>query len=282
MPMKPEPIKVTENSHGREGETRYEHPAFGMVQFNRVHNSNTQRLYGSELEDHRTTVRLRIGRGYMMHHLGRDWYHGSSGLDLVEVELSAAQFAELLTTMNVSSGVPCTIRQANGEHVSDIPPDATTETQRTQNAFTKRMQGLRAKLKPRADEILKVISKLGAKAKREAEINLEVILQEIDKNIPFVLESIVESTTKVVSAAKHEVEAFMMHRITTAGIAALQGARGAIDALPGIDERSQKRLQASGTFACIVHGEVPAKEVYEAEGGGYGHADCWKHVDYKH
>lgn len=32
-------------------------------------------------------------------------------------------------------------------------------------------------------------------------------------------------------------------------------------------------------FKCIKCGDVPRRLTYEAEGGGYGHTDCWQRVD---
>lgn len=32
-------------------------------------------------------------------------------------------------------------------------------------------------------------------------------------------------------------------------------------------------------WRCVRCGKVERKDVYEAEGGGYGHADCWQRVE---
>lgn len=32
-------------------------------------------------------------------------------------------------------------------------------------------------------------------------------------------------------------------------------------------------------YRCKVHGKVPRQQVYEAEGGGFGHSNCWQGVE---
>ncbi len=42
--------------------------------------------------------------------------------------------------------------------------------------------------------------------------------------------------------------------------------------------RIMEAMTAEPLYECIEHGAVKAADVYEAEGGGYGHASCWKTV----
>ena len=80
-----------------DGKDRVTHPAFGMARFSRVSGDN--RLYGSAVR-HQHFISLCIMRGSYQHDLGRDWYHG--GEELIEVFLSASQFAEMLTCKAVA------------------------------------------------------------------------------------------------------------------------------------------------------------------------------------
>jgi hypothetical protein len=85
------------------------HPSFGMVSFSRCYGTN-RRLFQSHVKN-MTTVRLRIKQASVKHSLHQDHTYGEESL--IEVELSPAQFAELLTSMNVGDGVPCTINYVN-------------------------------------------------------------------------------------------------------------------------------------------------------------------------
>ena len=85
---------------------REKHKSWGMVGF--YHNFGSGReLFGSDVTNH-NTIRLTVKHAVKHRELGRDWTMGD---DIIcEVELSALQFAELLTNMNMGDGVPCTIK----------------------------------------------------------------------------------------------------------------------------------------------------------------------------
>ena len=85
---------------------REKHKSWGMVGF--YHNFGSGReLFGSDVTNH-NTIRLTVKHAIKHRELGRDWTMGD---DIIcEVELSALQFAELLTNMNMGDGVPCTIK----------------------------------------------------------------------------------------------------------------------------------------------------------------------------
>lgn len=80
--------------------------SWGMVGL--YHNYGGGReLFGSDVTNY-NTIRLTVKHAIKHRELGRDWTMGD---DMIcEVELSALQFAELLTNMNMGDGIPCTIR----------------------------------------------------------------------------------------------------------------------------------------------------------------------------
>lgn len=198
------------------------HPSYGMVGFTRIH-GRTSKLFGSVLEQHMTSILLRISRGVVYdpdshrHYLGRE--------ELIEVELSSAQFAELLTTMNMGSGVPCTIRHINGAGVEGPPEEELTEVERSQEIFNakaqKVAQGLRQGRKTAADILAK--KSLTKDDKKLLLDILETAEREVGANMPFLHECFQETTDKMVSSAKAEVDAFTTHTILVAGLKAIQG-----------------------------------------------------------
>ncbi len=87
------------------------HASWGMIGFYHTQGGERQ-LFGSDVSNH-NTIRLAIKHAKKHRELGRDWTMGD---DMIcEVELSALQFAELLTNMNVGDGVPCTIRYTKND-----------------------------------------------------------------------------------------------------------------------------------------------------------------------
>lgn len=201
---------------------KYEtHPSFGRVCFSRV-TGNPGQLFGSALDNHHNYITLSISRCEVEHHLNRDWYYDRD--ELIEVALSAAQFAELLTTMNSSPGTPCTITHLNGKTVERVP-QRDVEVKKVKDGFEKEMKGLAASLKTKRAKVADLLDKKTLnKADKEAIMNFcDKIIMETESNIPFALDSFAEASEKVTAQAKAEVEAFMTTAIHRAGLDALQG-----------------------------------------------------------
>src|SRR5690348_14260776 len=98
---------------------RSEHPSYGVCLAHRV-SGGRDVLFGSNIR-HSHTVRLTISRASKDWHLHEDWIHQEK--ELIEVEFSPVQWAELITNMNVCPGAPCTIRFIKGEGEVEPPPD---------------------------------------------------------------------------------------------------------------------------------------------------------------
>jgi len=193
-----------------------------MVRFSRIsHGPGPVRLFGSSIDKHLTTIRLSIYEGEMEHRLSGD--HCSGGAKIIEVELSATQFSELLTTMNMGHGVPCTIKFQQGEGGIESPPDLKNEAERIRDGFEEKMQDLGPVIDERIDNIMNALPKsLKASTRREIEIQLGCIRQELLSNAPFALEQFNRATDRVVATAKGEVEAFVTHAVVTTGLEELQ------------------------------------------------------------
>ena len=200
------------------------HPSYGHVQFSRVSIggglNRKHRLFGSAIDNHGTTVMLRVVEAERTHRHGTDWTHGT-GTMLVEAELSAAQFAELLTTMNVGTGVPCTIRFRQDTGITPDPPDLETEVDRSRETFKARMVGVGATIRPHLEKIAALTERLPNKTRIEVEREIGQVLQEIERNLPFFAEQFRETTEQVTVAAKAEIEAFTTHAVMLAGVRAL-------------------------------------------------------------
>lgn len=194
------------------------HPSYGLVQFNRVTGTGGGRLFGSHLADHHTTIRLQISKAAKSHDLSQNWFMPRG--QMIEVELSAAQFAELLTTMNYGSGVPCTIRRVNNEGVEPPPPESALEHEQIRKGFKKRMDEMTKDLKTASVEVDEIMDKdyINKDDRAKVKTTFKMFIQEIRQNMPFALEQFEESAEKVVTHAKAEVEAFVHNVITKAGL----------------------------------------------------------------
>ncbi len=222
-------------------ETVENHPSYGLVQFNRT--SSSGKLFASSLNNHFNTIRLRIydGVDYIRSDHGDRFY--AKNTPFVEVELSAAQFAELVTTMNVGFGTPCTIRRKGKEQIPS-PPEVQQEAGRVRGTFAKRMQKSADALMKHADELHTYLEKNNVAKKHWGPLLAPIrqMLQEVGANSPYWMECFEEATEKVVAAAKAEVDAFTTAAVQRAGLKALyeqEQARAELPAHEEIDEKTE-------------------------------------------
>lgn len=220
-----------------EDEKTFEHEAQGLAVFNRRSSNGKRRFFGSALTNHYNTVGFTVSRASRHHHLARDWFHPKE--ELIEIEFTAAQFAELLTTMNCGVGVPCTIQHVGGRQMAPMPEEPI-EAEQVRLGFKDDMARIAKKMGALRDRV--------AAAMREKTINqearkgivgaVESLIQDVQSNLPFIVDSFQEATEKIGTAAKAEVEAFVMHAITSAGLDAVRAmGRGEVD-VPALPERA--------------------------------------------
>lgn len=86
------------------------HESWGVVGLYHQHHCGRE-LFGSDVTNH-STICLKIKTAQCSRELGRDWIMGDE--TLIEISLSANQFADMLTNTNIGDGVPCTIEYVRG------------------------------------------------------------------------------------------------------------------------------------------------------------------------
>jgi len=198
------------------------HPSYGTVGFHRISRGGPVTLFGSSIRKHMTTVLLTIRRGERCHDLHEDRIMGWD--KLLEVEMSSAQFAELLTTMNVGTGTPCTIRQIEGKEVP-YPPDIEVEIDRVHDSFNTSISNLKEMLNSnfkKIEEIVFLKKPLMAEQKRYILGLANKIIQEVTSNIPFIIDQFAEATERITTSAKAEVDSFVTNVIMQTGLKQLQ------------------------------------------------------------
>lgn len=115
------------------------HESYGLISFSR-RGGNPGRLFGSPLKSHESFITLSIKRGErIIDNTGTEHFYGSIRGDVVEVDMSAAQFTELLTTMNIGLGVTCTIRNIENRQM-EKPPSTEMEVEKIRSNFKSNMK----------------------------------------------------------------------------------------------------------------------------------------------
>lgn len=196
-----------------------EHESYGMLGFSRVSGGHSN-LFGSSIK-HQQTIRMVLKHAVKERGLNRDWYYGKK--QIVEVEMSQNQFAELITSMNVGDGVPVTIRWLNGKSMENCPEENKREL--FEKEFEDRMIELNERLGKLTEDAERILNEKSAPKKSDKELilkQLQSFRQELSSNIPFVASQFNEQMDKTVAEAKGEVEAFVMNKVHSLGIEGLK------------------------------------------------------------
>jgi hypothetical protein len=221
MPRDIEKIKrVFINDNMRDGYTD-SHPAFGQVCVIKGHRQGNCNLYGTSLRKHPATFTISISESKRDHHLSRDWYH--SRKELIEIELSAAQFIGMIAEMNMGDGFPCTIRRFNGKLIPDIPDEDVVEVDRVCDGFKEQMDKTLKELREGESRAVEILGQKSIKVsdKKELQTIVEKASNFLWNHAPFIMDSFAESADKVKEEMKHEVDSFISMVTEKAGIKAL-------------------------------------------------------------
>lgn len=200
-PVVEEPAVTVEDN----GTVRETHPAFGTASVTR--SSGTPRaLFQSDLQ-HSETIRLTINTAERGRDLNRDWVHPTH--QVVEVEMSLAQWGTLVSSTGLGSGVPVTLRWAPGGYRALLP-----YAPRIQKNLDE-VNGSVRKLFARAKETFEVLSetieeKKGVKAIRQALRDHRFSLENAPANAAFAVTSLAKAAEKITSQAVADIEAHVL------------------------------------------------------------------------
>lgn len=202
-----------------EDEVTETHPAFGMISLCRTTCNPPAVLFGSAVR-HGYYISLTIKEAQRIANQSHDWYFGRK--ELIRVTISGTQLGDMLSSMNVGDGVPCTIERFNGESRPQIEEFSTVQAE-AQAQMSNQLDRLFEKSKVALDKARSIIEK-GAPKKADKEELLYLLTQlshGIGSNIKFAGKCFDEKVEKMVTQAKGEVEAFISNKIQSAGLQAL-------------------------------------------------------------
>lgn len=210
MPRETEPITHTPKDRGVD-ET---HPAFGMAVVTR--SSGTSRpLFQSDLT-HRETMNLSIHTASRSRDLNSDWVHADD--EIIEVEMSLAQWGQLVSSVGLGSGTPVTIRHLPDNHlVPDLPyePRIQRNLDEVDGTVDKLLERIARDLEVLTDVIE---NKRGIKATREALRNLSSSVANAKGNTRFAVKTLTEAAEQVLSQTRADIEAQVLQATRAQGL----------------------------------------------------------------
>lgn len=201
-----EPVKrEPDNDFGTPG-TRDTHPAFGVAIVTRGSSTGSSLFQSDLLHNHIMT--LRIETAERARKLGSDWVHPKK--TLVEVDMSLAQWGELVSSVGLGSGTPVTIRHTeNVKFVPMIPhePRLQQSLDEVDGAVEKMLEKVYDTLE---DLQVAIGDKKGVKAVREAMHAHTIAVANAKSNTTFAVKTLHEAAEKTVAAARSDIEAHIL------------------------------------------------------------------------
>lgn len=206
---------VKETSFG----TKTSHPSYGTLAFSRRTGGATP-LFGSSIE-HRDTIAMTLYHADITRGLHNDSIYGNK--KIAEVEMSYSQFAEAITSMNMGSGVPVTIRWT--EKDGRIPTcDFVSKREQFADEFKEHVN----KAMDDSQNLIKEVWDLFNQKKTLTKADEETILSKLSKlsmdigcNMDFIADQFNEQMDKTVMEAKGEIEAFCQNKVNSIASASL-------------------------------------------------------------
>ena len=206
-------------------ETR-RHPAFGVIQICRT--SGTTRLFKSDF-NHHNYISIRIHTAEEVDGFGVD-SDAFPREEIIEVAMSEAQFARLMTTPNLGCGTPCTIEAVRvppslekyrGKRLPPIEKEDVQDTHRDRveqicRDRLKEFDEIQAQLiEWRNAKHRPTLAELDALANRLASMHLA-------SNFGFLQQVLEEHMEKTVEEGRTEIEAHVMRVVQQLGLTAAQ------------------------------------------------------------
>lgn len=210
------------------------HPSYASIKLSK--SSGHTALFGSPFT-HQHFISLSVSRATLARSYGNSG-HFASAYELIEVNLSEAQWARFVSSVGDGNGVPCTLSRVAGRLVEPCPSQRTEE---------RAHEELKASIEKSFDQLTKAQAaaydllndKAPTKGKREALLGLmNEAARQLTDTVPFLTRRYTEHMAKVREAAKIEVEAYAQRTLTRLGLAAA----GAPVALPA-SEPAPKALE---------------------------------------
>ena len=191
---------------------KVKHPSFANLYIGRCQCSGRTALFGSSIKHH-DIITLRISPAYMDRELNHDRYYAESS-PYIEIDMSQAQFAQAITSLNMGDGVPVTLRRINGEDIEPCP--FVDKREQFSNEFREDMNEIARKLAETTKEVEELIQnkKTFSKADKEKILStLNRVTMQISSNYPYMYSMFNEQMGKTVTEAKAEIESHIQARM---------------------------------------------------------------------
>lgn len=216
------------DAHGWVKET---HPSYGLIGVSRV--SGQSALFDSDVK-HQHFISVRIKNAHRVIDGTHEFVAGDAAI--VEIHMTEAQFAQMITQPNHGDGVPCTIHYSAGDkgeswlHPSwgtrpepPAPERFEAKFHQEASARAKIITDNLAQLEKALDSILSGETKANKGTLNDLKAKVSSARMQIEQNIPYVLEVAAEQLEKKISSAVVEFESYVAQSLQARGLGSAVG-----------------------------------------------------------
>ncbi len=218
----PNNIQMPEETEDNRGKT-LNHPAFGVVEINKVMTNKGIGLFGSRLK-HDSYINITISTGYSTMRDGVERQFGNDGI--LSFSLSEAQWAQMISSIGIGNGTPVTLNKMiiDGKYQSLPGVEYKTIKKQASEDMRKEADKL-AKNAKDAEEMLKAMLAPGAKPPRKEDLNklldhISHIGHRASDSIKHMENMFHEVVDDSLTQAKIDIEAHLMNRVMELGLSA--------------------------------------------------------------
>lgn len=197
------------------------HPSYGQIVLTKPQSGRGQELFGSKVK-HPSFIALRINEATIAEDGFSEFVFG--GKSIVEVYLSEAQWAHMVSSFGDGSGTPVTIRYRQDKGNIDSPPEAVPVIDLAKKSADETKQSLVNRLRDLQTDVKKVSEGSGPVKKSDLKklaLDFSVLASHLSSNFDFLENQVVERMEKEVAKANIEIEAIINNAVTRLGQCAL-------------------------------------------------------------
>ena len=202
------------------------HPSYGCIGISQVSGKGV--LFGSEVS-HQHFISITISEARRVVDEPREFV--MSNRELVRIAMTQAQFAEMITSPNRGSGVPCTIERCIADDDKPWvhprhggrpePPAPEHYTKKYKNVMGERVgyisEGVKT-AKEKADRLFSGEDKPTKANLKELSDALRMAQMNLDQNLPYVMEEMEEGVEKRMATAVSEFESYVAFSLQAKGL----------------------------------------------------------------
>lgn len=200
------------------GESREVHPAYGKITVSSP-SGGKRKLFGSNIPQS-DTISMVIETAELERKLGTEWVFGNKRI--LEIEMTHAQYAHMISSIGNGSGTPCTFRYKTDGDLKSMPyiDESVTAEDALRNQFKETISKTLEGIDARIAEVAGIMEKGRATKSELTSIltTLKNVKQQITQNLPFYVSQFNEHVEEQKNDAVMQIEATITQKLNHMGL----------------------------------------------------------------